>query len=111
MAVNDCAERSFGILTSQLQFYSRVGLANAGAVSQARVNSDLSRSHERGGPRCRKAESSREESGKKGLKKGLFHLLPEEMKALLLTVAMQDGPSARRAHQANLPCQRRAKHF
>mmetsp|Transcript_13403 Transcript_13403/g.29103 ORF Transcript_13403/g.29103 Transcript_13403/m.29103 type:complete len:910 (+) Transcript_13403:516-3245(+) len=98
-ASNDDAERAFGNLTSQLQFYGRVGLGSAGGVSQARANGDLSRGHER---RSQKKKSS------KG-KVGTFHLLPEQMRLSLIAVAMKDAAAARKADQAALSRQRAAK--
>ena len=43
MAFNDPAEIYFGAMTGQLQSYGKIGLANAGDVSQVRVNGDLLR--------------------------------------------------------------------
>ena len=42
MAFNNPAEISVGTITGQLESYGKIGLDNAGGVSQVRNNSDLS---------------------------------------------------------------------
>ena len=41
-SVNDIAERYFGAMIGQIQYYGKIVLINAGGISQVRVNSDLS---------------------------------------------------------------------
>ena len=98
MAVNDPAERSFGAMTGQLQCFSRVGLTNAGGVSQVRVNGDFSRGF---GGNVRDSKKTRTE--------GVFHTLSEEMRRSLLTVAMEDASAARVDDNVALAQQRAAK--
>lgn len=93
-ATNDDAERPFGGLTSELQRFGRIGLTNAGGITQARVNGDFYRS-----------------KSKKGddVVEGLFHQLPTEMKQSLFATAMEDAPVTIKADSEALARQRDSK--
>ena len=54
MAVNDSTEISFGAMIGQIQYYGKIGLTNAGEVSQLRVNGDLLRGFDTG---CKKNQT------------------------------------------------------
>eukprot|EP00966_Prymnesium_polylepis_P327719 7383562-Prymnesium_polylepis.3 len=83
MASNNPAARGHGLTRRQLQVFGRIGIGNAGAVSQAIANGDLDRSerYDRGSRRKGHAES----------KCGAFFKLPEEMREALLLVSLVDG--------------------
>eukprot|EP00957_Ditylum_brightwellii_P039968 3025761-Ditylum_brightwellii.AAC.1 len=72
MTVNDPAEHSLGGLTSQLQAYGYIGLANTESLSQIQINGDLSHGYERG------SRNSKIDNSMGVKKKGIFHLLSDE---------------------------------
>lgn len=94
-ATNDLAESSFGGVTLQVQCFGRIGLCNAAAISDMRMNSFLSR------PTTSKEMESD--------KRGLVHGLPEELKITLLMVAMEDAPATRQSNRDALSKQREMK--
>ena len=79
MATNDHAESSFAGVTSQVQYYGRIGMHNAAAASDTARNGFLQR------PLTKKEHES--------VKRGLFHELPEELRVTLLIMAMEDAPA------------------
>ena len=94
-ATNDLAESSFGGVTLQVQCFGRIGLCNAAAISDMRMNRFLAR------PTTKKqAEGSR---------MGLVHELPEELKISLLMVAMDDAHETRQSNRDALSRQRQMK--
>ena len=99
-AVNDPAESSLARLTRQLQVSGRIAIRNAGAVGQAQHSGDFDRGY--GAKRHRKSAG-----GEAML--GPFHGLGEELKAALLTVGLEDAPSARKDERAMLEKQRAAR--
>ena len=72
MAVNDPTERSFGAITGQIQYDGKLGMTNAGGISQVRANSDLSDGFDTG---YKNKDSKRVE--------GIFHELSEEIRVSL----------------------------
>ena len=48
ISVNYTSERYFGAMIGQIQSYDKIGTTNAGGVSQARVDDDLSREFDTG---------------------------------------------------------------
>eukprot|EP00957_Ditylum_brightwellii_P037670 2848862-Ditylum_brightwellii.AAC.1 len=103
MAVNDLVECLFGGLTLELQAYGCIGLANAGGLSQIWINGDLSHGYEKGS--C----NSKTDNSMSVKRKGIFHLLSDEMRESLLMVAMKDAPTARKSDQAALLMQQEAR--
>ena len=73
MVTNDLAESSFSAVTTQVQNFSRIGLASAAAVSDIKRNRFLAW-----------------DGGKK-----FFHGFPEDIKTSLVVMAMEDAPKAR----------------
>ena len=84
MAVNDPAESSFGGTTRQIQYFGRIGITNAGGVDQVRRNGDLSRGF---GKKTDKTGKLTQDHNKVGI----FHEMPEQMIAALLTMAKEDS--------------------
>ena len=94
-ATNDLAESSFGGVTLQVQCFGRIGLCNAAAISDMRMNRFLSR------PTTKKQMESDDI--------GLVHGLPDELKISLLMVAMDDAHETRNANVDALSKQRKMK--
>eukprot|EP00957_Ditylum_brightwellii_P106034 8088157-Ditylum_brightwellii.AAC.1 len=84
MAVNHPAERSFGGLTRQIQYFGQISHAHAGGMSQVHKNGDTSCGFE-----------IRKQNKKAGeMPKGAFFLiLDREMIDSLLIIAMMDASS------------------
>ena len=95
MATNDHAESSFAGVTSQVQYYGRIGMHNAAAASDTARNGFLQR------PLTKKEHESGE--------RGLFHELPEELRVTLLIMAMEDAPATRQSNAESLEVQRKMK--
>jgi len=89
LAVNDLAESSFAGLTAQLQFFGRLGLASAAAVSDMARNKFLSRA---------KPEANDGNTG-------LFHQLPGELQVTALMCAIEFAPDTRESNNAALQAQ------
>eukprot|EP00957_Ditylum_brightwellii_P070885 5387263-Ditylum_brightwellii.AAC.1 len=89
MAVNDLAECSLGGLTSQLQAYTHIDLANTGGLSQMHINGDLSHGYERRSINYNMNDSMSVK------RKRILHLLSDKMRESLLMVAMKDTSAAR----------------
>ena len=90
MAVNDPAEISFGVVTVQIQPYGKIGLTNAGGVSQVRVNGDLWRGFDTS---CKKNTKRVER---------IFHKLSEEIRVSLVNMFIEDAPSVHAAERLAL---------
>ena len=94
-ATNDLAESSFGGVTLQVQCFGRIGLCNAAAISDMKMNRFLSR------PTTKEQIENNE--------MGLVHGLPEELKISLLMTAMEDAHETRQSNRDALERQRQMK--
>ena len=78
MAVNDTSEISFGSITIQIKSYAKIGLTNAGGVSQVRFKVDLSCGFDTG---CKSKNTKQVE--------GILHKLSEEMRVSLVKMYIE----------------------
>ena len=93
MAMNDQAESSFAGVTAQIQFYGRIGMCHAAAVSDTGRNGFLSR------------PTTKQDI--RDIKQGLFHGLPEELQLTLGMVAMEDTRATHASNEEALERQRK----
>ena len=96
MSVNDTAERSFGEITFQLQYYGKIVPTNAEGVSQVRVNGYLSSVLDTICPPKKRAE-------------GTLHEISEDMRVSLAKICIEDALAACAADQYALYKQQNAK--
>ena len=89
MTVNDPAERYYGAMTGQLQYYGKIGLTNPRGVSQVRVNDEFSHEFDNS---CKNINTKQVE--------GIFRNLSEKMKLSLAKMCIYDAPAARAADQS-----------
>jgi hypothetical protein len=91
-ATNVRSESALGGTTHQLQKYGRIGIANAAAVSDAKMN----------GYFCRFSVNGNKT-------KGMFRQFDPKMRECLLTVAIEDAPATISTNRDDLDKQREAK--
>jgi hypothetical protein len=88
-ATNDEAESVLGGTTANIQRYGRINLSNASAVSDAKRNSFFNRS--------------------KKSRPGLLHTIDEDIRQIIVSIAMKDAPETVIAHRAELDVQANAR--
>ena len=91
-ATNDRSESALGGTTHQLQKYSRIGISNAAAISDAKTNGYFRRFLVNGNKT-----------------KGMFYQFDPKMCECLLTVAIEDAPVTISTNRDDLDRQREAK--
>jgi hypothetical protein len=88
-ATNDEAESVLGGTTASIQQFGRINLSNASAVSDAKRNAFFNRS--------------------KKSRPGLFHSIDEDIRQIIVSIAMEDAPNTIIMHQAELDVQANAR--
>ena len=96
MAMNDPAERWFGAITGQLQYFGWIGLSHAWTVEQVNINGDLSRGFN---------AHPENDSGQMGI----FNKLSNKIWLSLITIPLEDAQEIRNVERGNLLKQRAAK--
>ena len=84
-------------MIGQIESHGKIGLTNAGYVSQLRVNGDLSCGFDTG---CKTKNTKQVE--------GIFHKLSEDMSVSLVKMCIEDAPAARAADRLALSKQQTA---
>ena len=85
-------------MTGQLQYYGKIGLTNAGYVSQLRVNGDVLLGSDTG---CKNKNT-------KGVEE-IFHEISEYMRLSLVKMCIEDFPSVRTDDQLAMSTQQTFK--